>query len=343
MRKVCCSVVLVVGVMCVPSLQADMTTQSLSFGNTGDSFSTNMTLSGAQRTYGSGTYYQWVGWPVSNWASVNITWESGYQDLSFEDPCTYYPDPDTLTVTADPTGNGQVSFERLFTTFDDGRLDTLDADLLGTQTQEFSTSWIWAETNVGWLSLLVWADGELTELGFEADDEQMLTVGPNGQYHLPPEGEATYAAGGLGTVTLSHDTTLCIGINIGGFDWDPDYTIDLSGTQSQEAGLGGAMTLYEIGEDGQYPKDAGFDLGIDLDGSIDLPFSTSGSIHREEWLSSEQYYVININYEVDGSIRFDDVSFELHDTLEGVIPEPTTAAVFGLVGAMAALARRQRR
>ncbi len=322
-------------VLCVSAgAYADMVSPGVNFGGGGDSLTASLTATGTATVGGSGSYYYWVGWPGEFWTEVTISFDNQNVGLG--------TNPDTINVSKDPTGTGQVSFERLFQTLDDRSQDDLVVDLLGGSPQNLALDRITLEgTAIGFVDVEVHLDayGSITQLGF--DQTGGATIGGDGQFPVASSvviatGDATagYTVGVDGELEIPGLLTVDLGT-----------LVDLSGTESLTGlPLPGTLTLEEIGTEGVYPKDVTYHLGGGLDEAIDVPFTTSGSESINTYAGNhDAYYKVNFNYNFDGNLSIDNISFDLYDTINGIIPEPTTVAVLGLGGALLSLSRRRRK
>jgi hypothetical protein len=318
---------------------ADMVSPGLNFNAAGDSVTANLTASGSATIGGSGTYYSWVGWPVSTWASVTIS--IGTQTVGLG------TNPDTININKDPSGTGQVSFERLFTTLDNAGLDALNVDLTGGSPQSLALDRIEVDGEViGLIPVTIGLDasGSLGPLNY--DMSYATTLGGNGQFYVSPLKQASYYVIPVGNASAGYSASIDADIDVGGlFTIDLGEIASLSGTESLgDVPLIVNMVLKELGpDDGVYPKDVSFDMSIAFDESISVPFTTAGTESISTYAGNKnEYYKINFNYDFDGNLDVSNISLALHDTIENIIPEPMTVAVLGIGGALLSLSRRRK-
>ncbi|MBN1342705.1 MAG: PEP-CTERM sorting domain-containing protein [Phycisphaerae bacterium] len=324
---------------------ADMVTSGINFSGAGDSATASLTASGSATVGGNGTYYSWVGWPVSNWASVTVSFNNNTFPVG--------TNPDTINIAKDPTGTGSVSFERLFTTLDGGLLNDVDTNLLGGSTQSLALDRVTLTGDVSGLvdvQLRLDGYGSITQLTYNANSVATFPQ-PAGVYYNAPVGSAEYFFIASGDAMAAYTAAVDAELEVMGlFTVDLGQVLNFSGSQTlPNVPLPGNMTLTELGTEGAYPKDVAVHLAADLDlvglgGAIEIPFTTSGSESVNTYASNKNpYYKINVNYTFDGNIIIDDVSIDLYDTIDNIIPEPVTLAVFGLGGALYTLSRRRNR
>jgi hypothetical protein len=338
MGKVCV-LGLVVLLSATGGAYADITQFGLNFNGAGDSATASLTASGSATVGGSGTYYSWVGWPVSSWASVTISFTNQTVGIG--------TNPDTININKDPTGTGLVSFEDAWGGYgtimplDSGSLDDLDVALLGGSPQGLALDRITLTGDVGGLvdvEVRLDASGSITQLDY--DMTSGLTIGPDGQYVTPPAGQASYTVIPVGDVDAAYSASIDGELEVMGL-----FTIDL-GTIASFTGLEsltglplpGTMTLTETDGDVDVHIHSGFES------SLEVPFTTAGAESVNTYAGNKNpYYKVNFNYDFAGDLVVGSVAVDLYDTLVDAVPEPVTIAVFGLGGVLLGLCRRRGR
>ncbi len=341
-----CAVAGVAVLSMVGGLHADLVNTTVHFNAGGDSFSASLNVSGTATLNASGTYYTWAGWPVSSWISAGLTFNNGGRQLG--------TDPDTVVIQKDPTGNGNLDFERLFTTLDDAHLNQLTADLMGGSTKSFGLDQlVLTEDGFNFLELRLDTAAAITELTLSASDfdEQQIW-----SYDMPdpcdpfggPLGKAEYLIGSTGDMSAGFEMDISGGMYIYGVEvWDMGNLAHLSDTIVTSGGIGGLLRLQEVNE--PYPKDVEFTLGGSAENpltgetlTVSMPFSAGGHESNTVWYGSNAYYKINLDWSYDGEVTLGDISYDLYDTIEDIIPEPATVSVLALGGVCMALVRRRR-
>lgn len=304
---------------------------SNNYSDTPQNANASLTASGSATVSGSGTYYSWVGWPVSSWASVTISFNNQTVGLGL--------DPDTINATRDPDGSGLVSFETVVDTLKQGTLDDVVVDLDGGVAVGLALDNIVLSGEISGLGIPVTVtlstSGALNDLDFD------MTSGPTGSYASGAFPSITYNVSPSGTVTANWGATITGVLDISGI-----LTIDLGtlgtlgGTESiGGVGAAGTMTLTELA--GPYAKDVAVALHSDVD-AVGLTLGTSGSTSVNTYAGNKNpYYTVNFNYSMTGSMSVD-ASVDLYDTIIDAIPDPATLSIFGLGSGLFVLARRRR-
>jgi hypothetical protein len=286
---------------------------------------------------GSGTYYSWVGWPVSSWASLTISFSNQTVGVG--------TDPDTINLSSNPTGNGLTTFEVVTDTLKQGTLDDSLIDLKDGATWNLALDDITLSGEVNTLGipvdLTLETSGSITSLVFDQ------TSGPTGtllSYTFP---SASYLTAPSGNISAGYNVNIQGEIDVGGlFTIDLGTLLNLSDTLNEALPLPlvNTMTLTELpAGDGVYPKDVEIHINTGLP-TLSLPFSTTASISENTYGGNKNpYYKINATVDADAAVTLDGASMDLYDTIVGAIPEPATVAVLGLGGALFGLARRRRK
>jgi hypothetical protein len=317
---------------------ADMVSPTFNFSGAQQSFTASLSAGGSATLSGSGTYYSWVGWPLSSWASATINFNNQTVGIS--------PNPNPISINKDPMGNGQVTFERLFTTLDNGYLNDLNVtDFFGGSPQGLALNPVALNGSVNTplgdipVILTVNTSGSLSNMAWDMNANTGLTVRTGGAF---PSVDYLWLAGGNGGVDAR--LTMSGSLEVWGI-----FTVDLgtlldTGTIHQDlSGLPfyGNMNLTELA--GPYPKDVQVHISTDLSGLLPLsvPFTTSGAYDLNTYAGGSSYYKVHVNYAFDGSLTVSSATMDLYSTITDIIPEPVTLAVFGLGAGLLTLARRR--
>ena len=318
---------------------ADITQFGLDFNPAGDSATASLTASGSASVGGTGTYYSWVGWPISTWASVTVSFNDQTVGIG--------TDPDTINVNKDPTGSGLVSFQDEFihpsgpVPLDDGHLDDLDVALLGGSAQGLALDQVKLTGDVGGLvgvEVRLDTSGQISQLDYDMTGG--VTLGADGQYLVPPMGQATYTVIPVGDVAASYSASIQGEIEVLGiFTIDLGEVAALSGTENLVGlPLPGSMTLTETDGDVAVHIHSGFEA------ALEVPFATAGAESIDTYSGTKNpYYKMNFNYDFDGNLVVSNLAVDLYDTLYSAVPEPVTIAVFWLGGVLLGLTRRRAR
>ncbi len=315
----------------------DMVSPTFNFSGSQQSITATLTASGSATLSGYGTYYSWVGWPVSSWASVTISMNNQTVGLG--------TNPNPINIDKDPMGNGQVSFERLFTTLDNGQLVDLNAtDLFGGSPQNVALNRISLDGGVNTplgdipVTFNLDAAGSLSNFSFDMTTNPVFTMKTGGAF---PSVQYTWIGGGNAGVNYDIGVTGEIKI------WDlitvPLGTLVSLNDRFDYAGIPllGTMTLTELA--GPYPKDVEVHIASNFDQftPVTVPFTTSGAIDQMIPNGSNSYFTVHADYAFNGSLTVDNVTLDIYSTITDIIPEPVTVAVFGVGAALFTMARRR--
>jgi len=315
----------------------DMVSPGFTFSGSQQSITASLTAGGSATLSGNGTYYSWVGWPISSWASVTISMNNQTIGIG--------TNPDTIAINKDPMGNGQVAFERLFTTLDNGQLLDLNAtDMFGGSPQALALDRV---TLTGTVNTVLGdipvearldATGSLSNFGF--DMTAPAWTFPNGGAFPSKD----YMWIGSGNASIDYNLAIDAELEVWGI-----FTVDLGTILSTGGNVGyngipllGAMNLTELA--GPYPKDVAVHISSNFDNwtPITVPFSTAGAFDYNNYSGgTNAYYVVHIGYDFTGSLTVDNVTLDIYSTIADIIPEPVTLAVFGLGAGLVTLARRR--
>jgi hypothetical protein len=330
-----------VALVAVSGAYADMVSPGFSFSGAQQSFTANLSASGSATLGGSGTYYSWVGWPISTWASVTVSFNNQSVGLN--------TNPSPISINKDPIGNGQVTFERLFTTLDNGYLNDLNVtDFFGGSPQGLALSPValggGVDTPLGEIpvTLTLNASGSLSNMAWDMNANTGMTVNKTGAF---PSVTYTWLAGGNGGIDAS--LQVAGNLNIWGIvDVDLGTLLDTGTIHQDLAGMPfyGTINLTELA--GPYPKDVQVHINTDLSGllPITVPFTTAGAYDYSNYTGgTNSYFNVHVSYDFAGSLTVNSAGMDLYSTIVDIIPEPVSVAVFGLgAGLLAVIRRRQK-
>lgn len=331
MGKVTLGLTVVLAVM--SGAYADMVSPTFNFSGSQQSFTASLSASGSATLSGSGTYYSWVGWPVSSWASVTLSMNNQTVPLG--------TNPDTIAINKDPMGNGQVSFDRLLLT--GAQLQDLNVtDLFGGSPQGLALDRVTLTGDVsGLVNVEVRLDvtGSASNFGFDMTAPAWTL--PSGGSHP----SLNYMWIGSGNAGLNYNLAVHGELEVLGI-----FTVDLGTLVSladsfSYAGIPllGSMNLTELA--GPYPKDVQVHITSNFDDwtPITVPFTTAGSYDYSSYNGThDSYYNVHFNYDFAGSLTVDNVTLDIYSTIQDIVPEPISLAVFGIGAGLLTVIRRRK-
>lgn len=319
---------------------ADMVSPGFSFSGAQQSFTASLTAGGSATLSGSGTYYSWVGWPISSWASVTLSMNNTTVGLG--------TNPDIININKDPMGNGQVAFERLFTTFDNTQLLDLNVtDLFGGSPQGLALDQValtgGVDTPLGDIPVTVRLDvtGSASNFGFDMT-APAWTLPAGGAF---PSKDFMWI--GQGNASINYNLAVDAELEV----WSL-FTVDLGTILSTPGNFAyagipllGSMNLTELA--GPYPKDVAVHISSNFNDwtPITVPFTTAGSYDYNNYTGGEggSYFKVHFDYDFTGSLTVDNVTLDLYSTIVDIIPEPITLAVFGIGAGLLTMTRRRQK
>jgi hypothetical protein len=325
---------LTVALAFVSGAYADMVSPGFSFSGSQQSLTATLTASGSATLGGSGTYYSWVGWPVSTWASVSISMNNQTVGIG--------TNPDTIAIDKDPMGNATVAFERL--TLSNGQLVDLNVtDLFGGSPQGVALDQVALDGEViGLVPVQVRLDVTGSASNFSFDMTAPAWTLPQGGAHPSLD----YLWIGSGNANIDYNLAVDGELEVAGI-----FTVDL-GTLTNLSGstgytgipLIGSMNLTELA--GPYPKDVAVHISSNFNDwtPITVPFTTAGAYDYNNYSGEGgTYYKVHFDYDFTGSLTVDNVTLDIYSTLNDIVPEPISLAVFGIgAGLLTVIRRRQK-
>jgi len=310
---------------------ANTVSPTLNFNGAGDNTSSSFSASGKGSMSLSGTIYVK---PLGLfWMPVNVNFSGNNLTLG--------ANPDAITWAADPTGSGQIEFERVNQPLDDGKLTDLNVNL------KDGAAWNLAldrmeltDSSNGLFRFFLDTTGSINTFSYD------MTGAATGTYNSGTRPVVTYDVSPTGTLTAGYNAamsgSLSIGVSVFGnwiaFDI-PLGTIFGGGTVlNLPAGASGTMTLNELA--GPFPHDVSVAIDWAI-GPVSIPFSATDSFVLDKAkVGNDPYYHLTGQYDFGGLFKIGSTSFSLHDTVGGIVPEPISALVMS-VGSLALALRRR--
>jgi len=309
---------------------ANIVSPSIDFSDPGDSATTTFTAFGSGSMTASGTVYVKI---LAWWVPINVNFSNSNITLG--------ANPDTIAWSSDPTGTGQVEFERVSQPLDSGKLDALNVDLKGGSAWNYSLDRIELSEQAGLSKFYIDTAGSVSAFRFD------MTGAPTGTYNAGSEPVVTYDISPSGVLTTSYSATmngsLSVGITFLG-NW---YAFDIpvgtffsgSGTIALPATANGTMTLTELA--GAYPRDVKVAIDASV-GPVSIPFSLNDDFVINKAMSGNNpYYTLTGHYDLNGLLKGGSTHMALTDTVQGIIPEPMTVSLLAVGGSMWAFRRRR--
>jgi hypothetical protein len=334
---------LVVGLAAVlvvaSGVSADMVTPTFSFSGGQQSITASLSASGSATLSGSGTYYSWVGWPVSSWASVSINMNNQTVNLG--------TNPSVIGVNKDPMGNGQVAFGNGIAPnkalSSASLMDLNVTDFFGGSPQGLALNPVSLDGEISGIGIPVTmtlnTSGSLSNFSFDMTSNPAFTYKKSGA--LP---SITYGWVGSGDASVNYNLAITGNLDVAGiFSVDLGQLINYTGNFATAAPLLGDMVLTELG--GPYPRDVEVHISSNFQDwtPVTVPFTTSGVVDFNNYGGGEggSYYKVHVDYAFNGSLNVDGVTLDLYSTIADIVPEPITLAVMGVGAGLLTLARRR--
>jgi len=282
-----------------------MVQPTFNFSGSQQSFTATLTASGSATLGGSGTYYSWVGWPVSTWASVSISMNNQTVAIG--------TNPDTIAINKDPMGNAQVAFDRLSLT-NGGLLDLNATDLFGGSPQTLALDQVALDGEViGLVPVQVRLDVAGSASNFSFDMTNPAWTLPQGGVHPSLD----YMWIGQGNANIDYNLAVNGALEVAGL-----FTVDLGTILSTGGSVGyagipllGTMNLTELA--GPYPKDVAVHIASNFNDwtPITVPFTTAGAYDFNNYSGEGgTYYKVHFDYDFTGSLAVDNVTLDIYST-----------------------------
>ncbi len=118
--------------------------------------------------------------------------------------------------------------------------------------------------------------------------------------------------------------------------WNPSFGLDLP--IDLDAQLTGSLSLTNLN------PDVGVNINASLPSWSPASFSEGDSWNASTYIAPIiPYYTINVSWGIGAGVEIETPRVNLNGTIENIIPEPISLAVFGLGGGMLTLLRRRSR
>jgi hypothetical protein len=320
----------------------DLVTGSANFGGATNASAT-FSVSGSSNLSGSGTWYQWVGWPTNNWSSGPISF--GNTAPGFSGAPTLGSNPTgSLTVALDPTDNPSID---AFTRLEHGSLNGLSVNIKDGAAYSLG--------NYDGATIYGTGGGHTVQLTLNATPLSMsalsfnMTGGPTGTltgYSSNPAAfqmvQATYSVAPYGTLAATLGATALTGaMYFDGSGVGINQAMGGGSNSLAQTLTGGVMVETELA--GPYPRSVAVHISGNAASPVSVSFGTSGSYYYNNYSGgTNPYYIVSLNWGQSGSVSTT-ASMDLYGTILNIIPEPVTLAVFGLGAALFTLNRRRTR
>lgn len=322
---------------------ADLVSPSFNFSGGANSFNASLQATGSATLSGSGTYYSWVGWPVSSYASVSINLPSQSFGLG--------TNPDPINISKNPMGNAQISFDNgannhNTNTLKNGVLNSLNiTDMLGGSPQGLALNPITLSGEISGIGIPVDitlnASGSISNFSLTSAPGNAWMLGHTGAYpsiaynflSSPSTAGVNYHVGVAGNLSIWGILNIDLG-QLTSLDGHLDYA---------GVPLMGSMILTEL--PGPYPRSVHSEIAVDLSQwtPVTVPISTTGSYDFNNYTGGSTYYKVHFDYGFNGSLTVNNIGLDINGTIANIIPEPITVAVFGVGAGLLSLARRRGR
>jgi len=291
---------------------AGVASSPIDFGDPGDSGTASLSITGGGSMTASGTIYVKI---LLWWYPINVNFSNYSIVLS--------ANPEPTEWASDPTGTGQVGFERGDPPLGSGTVNALNVDIKDGAAWNLAMNRI-TLTDPGndFQKFYLDMTGAINSFRFD------MTGPPSGTYNSGEPPTVTYDISPSGTLTTSYSVSmsgnLSVGITVGGnwyaFNIPLGSLFTTSATVPLPKTANGTMTLTE--SSGRYPHDVGVDMEASI-GTTSLPFGMSDVFTISKPKSgNDPYYTLTGSYTFSGLMQIRNTHFEVSDTIPRAVPDP---------------------
>ncbi len=295
---------------------AGIVNSDISFAGAGDSGASALSIMGGGTMTLSGTVYVKV--LSLFWVPINVNFSTSDIVLN--------TNPDPTSWTSDPTGTGQVGFDRGNPSLGGGTVNALAVDIKNGAAWNLAMDRITlTDPSNGFYKMYLDMTGLVNTFRFD------MSGAPTGTYASGDPPTVTYDINPSGTLTAGYTTTMTGSLSLGFTFMGNWYSIDVPvGTIFNVGGAfplpvtaDGTMTLSE--SSGIYPHSVDVDIQASI-GQISMPFGMSDSLTLTRAKSgNDPYYTLTGNYSFAGLLEISNTQFAVSDTIQKAVPDPFPA------------------